>query len=78
MNNIVVWIKQISSSGSYIDVAAEWFADNGMCGEYTATGIDFSQEPLATLAAIKTAFANHANSQVEPPGTLTDANVLII
>lgn len=78
MNSLIVWIKRIDSSGSFIDIAAEWFADNGMRGEYTATGIDFSQEPLTTFAAIKTAFANHANSQVEPPGTLTDANVLII
>lgn len=78
MNNIVVWIKQISSSGSYIDVAAEWFADNGICGEFTATGISFSQNPSDTLSAIKTAFANEANSKVEPPGTLTEGNVLVI
>lgn len=77
MNNIVVWVKNISASGSFLDVTADVFSDDGSSWEFTASGIDFSQGPTATQNAIKEAFAADANGRTNPTGELTAASVLL-
>jgi hypothetical protein len=77
MNNLVVKIVDMVGSGSYIDVQGIWYGDDGSSGEFTASGIDFSQGPTATWEAMKAAFAAEANTKTEPPSELTAANVLM-
>lgn len=76
-NQLIVKINDMQCSGSYVDVLGNWYADDGTNGEFTASGIDFSQGPVGTWEAMKTAFANEANAQTYPPSELTSANVLM-